>query len=72
MFYTVVEIQKNESAAVLATCYAEKEKAMAKYYTVLAAAAVSTLPYHAAWLLRSDGVVEEQRAFDRGGEENEN
>ena len=70
MFYTAVELQKTEQAAVLATCYEDKEKAQAKFYTVLAAAAVSALPYHAAWLLRSDGVVEEQRVFDRGEEEN--
>lgn len=71
MFYTVVELQKTEQASVLATCYEDKSQALAQYYTVLATAAVSTLPYHAAWLLRSDGVVEEQRAFDRGGAANE-
>ena len=71
MFYTVVELQETENVSALTNCYDDLPQALAKFYTVLAAAAVSALPYHAAWLLRSDGVVEEQRVFDRSGQQTE-
>lgn len=71
MFYTVIEVQEMENGkrGVLATCHEGHEQALAKLYTVLAAAAVSALPYHAAWLLDSKGVTEEARVFDRRGTE---
>lgn len=71
MFYTVIEVQETESGkrGVLATCHEGHEQALAKLYTVLAAAAVSALPYHAAWLLDSNGVTEDVKVFDRRGAE---
>lgn len=41
------------------------ERALAKLYTVLAAAAVSKLPYHSGHLYRSDGLLVDGRVFDR-------
>ena len=73
-FYTTIENQKrNDGAGLLYDHFFEDpqqtnsalNRAYAKYFTVCAAAAVSAIPYHAAMLLRSDGVVMEQKVFDR-------
>ena len=49
MTYLVIEIQTNTDGTVgnLISAYTERNLAEQKYYTVLAAAAVSTLPTHA-------------------------
>lgn len=67
MFYTVLEIQEQVSGsrACLATIYADYDAALAKLYTVLAAAAASSLPYHSGHILRSDGVMTDGRVFER-------
>lgn len=41
------------------------ERAYAKLYSILAAAAVSTIPYHSGHIKRSDGVIIDGRVFDR-------
>ena len=70
MFYTVLEIQANVGSdpACIPVVFYDYNAALAKLYTVLAAAAASALPYHAGFILRSDGIVTDGRAFDRGGE----
>jgi len=67
MFYTVLEVQEDVSGArgVIPVIYSDYEAALAKLYTVLAAAAASALPYHAGHILRSDGIITDGRVFDR-------
>lgn len=57
MTFLVIEIQTNTDGTVgnLISAYTERNLAEQKYYTVLAAAAVSTLPTHAVALLTNDG-----------------
>ena len=66
MFYTVLEIQvdKNGNRACIPVIYDTYDDALAKFYTVCAAAAQSTIPYHAAHILRSDGIVTDGRVFE--------
>lgn len=55
--YVVIEMQTSESTAVLATSYTDINVAMQKFYTVLAAAAVSKVPIHTALLVTNKGLV---------------
>ena len=65
-FYTVLEKQLNNGqAGTIATHYDSETAALAAFYTICAAAAVSTIEYHAAHIIRSDGVMTEGRVFDR-------
>ena len=71
MFYTVLEIQEdvNGNRAVLPVVYSDYDDALAKLYTILAAAAKSAIPYHAGHILRSDGILTDGRVYDRKGQE---
>ena len=71
VFYTTVENQmRNDgSYGLLYDHFKDENRAYAKYYTILAAAAVSEIPYHAGYLIRSDGIPIEGRVFDRRVEE---
>ena len=65
-FYTVIEKQLNNGTpGTLATHYDTEREALAAYFTICAAAAVSTIEYHAAHIIRSDGIMIEGRVFDR-------
>lgn len=57
MKYLVIELQTNTDNTVsnLVYDYDNRNDAESKYHTVLAAAAISTLPIHAAVLMSSDG-----------------
>lgn len=57
MKYLVIEIQKGEDGAIanLVTAHDSLNEARSKYHSVLAAAAVSELPSHAAVLLEENG-----------------
>ena len=57
MKYVVVEFQTFENGAMSTPCWAydERNKAEAKYHSVLAGAAVSALPMHACSLMQADG-----------------
>lgn len=68
--YIVVEIQTNADSTVgnLVFAYADKNEAYSKYHSILAAAAVSILPKHAAVILQNDGLPLEFRCFEHGGE----
>lgn len=70
-FWNVVEEQMNEdgSKGVLTTAFDDKDKAYSKYYAVLSTAAVSTIPYHAAYILESNRGVIESKFYDRTTEE---
>lgn len=70
-FYTTIENQLREdgSRGLLYDHFDDLNAALAKYYTICAAAAVSDIPYHAAHLLASGGAIVEQRVFDRRTDE---
>lgn len=65
-FWTVVEKQLNNGVpAAITTHYDTETAALAAYFTVCAAAAVSSIEYHAAHIIRDDGIMTEGRVFDR-------
>lgn len=70
-FWNVVEEQMNTdgSKGVLTTAFDDKDQAYSKYYAVLSAAAISTIPYHAAYILESNRGVIESKFYDRTIEE---
>lgn len=70
-FYTTIENQKRNdgSYGVLYDHFDSKNQAEAKFFTICAAAAVSDIPYHAAYLIDSNMGVIDQRAWDRRNEE---
>lgn len=72
-FWTTVENQVREdgSYGLLYDHFEDENAAYAKYYTVLAAAAVSEIPYHAAYIIRDDGITIEGKVFDRRTNEQE-
>lgn len=56
--YIVVEIQAQEdTAATLTNVYTDKYAAENKYHTVLAAAAVSSVPVHTVTMINEFGFV---------------
>lgn len=65
--YTTIEnqIRNDGSKGLLYDHFDTYEAALAKLYTILAAAATSGLPYHSGHILRSDGVLTDGRVFDR-------
>ena len=67
IFYTTIENQLRDDGTfgLLYDHFTDVNAAYAKLYTILAAAAVSEIPYHSAHLLRSDGIMIEGRVFDR-------
>lgn len=72
-FYTTIEnqLRSDGSRGLLYDHYDTEEDALAKLYTILAAAAVSELPYHSGHILRSDGIITDGRVFDRRTETEE-
>ena len=66
MYYIVTELQVNNGTpAVLTQVYGNRDQAYAKYFTVLAAAAVSSLELHGAYIATSTGAMLENHMFDR-------
>lgn len=67
--YTTIEnqVRSDGSKGLLYDHYDDESQALAKFYTICAAAALSGIPYHAAFLIYEDGVVM-QRIFDRRGD----
>lgn len=66
--YIVIELQTNSEGVVgnLVYSYDERNAAESKYHTILAAAAVSQLPVHAAVLLTSDGGYIAAQKYEHG------
>lgn len=66
-FWTVLELQKHDNGAfsTLANVYESYAKAESAYFTVLAAASVSTLPYHGAYIIDDEHGVTEMKIYDR-------
>jgi hypothetical protein len=63
--YIVIEIQTNIDGTVgnLVYAYQDRQQAERQYHLILAAAAISGLPVHAAVMLRNDGSVIEHQAY---------
>lgn len=55
--FIVVELQKNAEGVVsnIVTSYENLAEAESKYYTILAAAAISTVPVHSAIIVSEEG-----------------
>ena len=68
--YIVIELQTNASGQVsnIVTAHATIEAAYNKYFTILSAAAVSSVPVHAATILNNFGEEIEHKAFEHGVE----
>lgn len=66
-FYTTIEnqVRVDGSKGLLYDHFDDENQALAKYYTICAAAAVSEIPYHSAAIMRDDGIIIEGRVFDR-------
>lgn len=67
MFYIVLEIQQGNDGVrgCIPIIYDSYDAALAKYYQVLSVAASGTLPYHSCVILASNGVITDERIFDR-------
>ena len=65
MSYVVLEIQTmpDGHVAVIATQHATEAEAAAKYHTILAAAALSQLPAHAATILTNEAYQNAQECY---------
>lgn len=57
MKYIVIEIQTSDRVATLVNAYDTENEALAKFHNILAAAAVGSLPCHAAVILTEDGMI---------------
>lgn len=68
MDYLVIEIQTFDTGAVTTQAwrYEDNLSAEAKYHSVLAAAAKSALPRHAATMLAGDGSYVQHRCYEHG------
>ena len=66
-FYTTIEnqVRQDDSKGLLYDHYTNYEQALAKYFTICAAASVSGIPYHSAHLLQDEGRIIMQQIFDR-------
>lgn len=70
MGYVVIEIQVNANGTVgtLISHYTDEMQAQSKYHSVLAAAALSSLPRHAATMLADDGSYIQHQCFEHAAE----
>lgn len=68
MKYILIELQTNADGTVgnLVTAYDDLDQAESAWHSVLAAAAISTLPVHAAVLINNLGEVVESRHYEHG------
>lgn len=69
--YTTIEnqIRGDGTRGLLYDHFDSYNAALAKYYTICAAAAVSAVMFHEAILMSTDSGVMERRAFDRRAEQ---
>ena len=64
-YYVVTELQvTNGVPATLVYCFNDYKAAQAKYYSILAAACMSTLDLHGAFLTSSEGEQLKSEVFD--------
>lgn len=72
--YIVMEIQNSGTVATIVNQYADKAQAEARYHSILASAAVSSVPVHAAVMLTDKGVWLRSESYEHPAPEpvNEN
>lgn len=65
--FIVIEIQTSSEGVVstLPFAFDSIEEALAKYYAILSVAAVSSVPIHSCVLLSNEGIVQENKCFNR-------
>ena len=65
-FYTTLEnqVRSDGSYGLLYDHFTDYSAALAKFYTICAAAAISGIPYHSAHILQCDGRIVRQEIFD--------
>ena len=71
-FYIQFEVQvsKNGEKSVTPFVFDDLNAAYAKHYTILAAAAVSTIPYHASFIIgNTTGIIDSKIFYHRDEEE---
>lgn len=66
-FYTTIEnqVRTDGSKGLLYDHFDDLNAALAKYYTICAAAASSDIPYHSGMIFSDEGYIIEKRVFDR-------
>ena len=66
-FYTTIEnqVRTDGSFGLLYDHFDSLAQAEAKFYTICAAAAVSEIPYHAAFLIQDNGLITGSKVYDR-------
>lgn len=64
--FIVIEIQTNQDGTVgnVVTAYEDRLRAEAAYHSVLAAAALSELPCHAAVMVEGDGTFVDSQHYE--------
>ena len=69
--YLVIEIQTNIDSTVgnFVWAFSTLAEAESKYHSVLATAAISSLPVHACVILRNDGLQIAAQSYKHGEEE---
>lgn len=67
--FIVIEIQTDGSVATIVNQYATINEAEAKFHQILAAAAVSSVPVHAAVILSNTGSLVRFEYFSHGVDE---
>lgn len=69
--YIVIELQTNADGTVANLVYqfSSRDEAESKFHSILAAAAISALPVHAAVMLTNAGVMIKSEYYRHGGEE---
>lgn len=69
-FYTTIEdqVRSDGTHGLLYDHFDSLAQAEAKFYTVCAAAAISEIPYHAAYLIQSGAVMLGFKVYDRRAE----
>ena len=67
MSFLVIELQTLEDGSVANNVFSfdNMNEAEAKYHTVLSYAAVSTIPCHAAVMIRADGMYIKSQSYDK-------
>lgn len=70
--YIVIELQANNEGQIanIVTAYDNLPQAQNKYYTILAAASISSVPYHSAVILDRCGVLIMRESFIHTDSEN--
>ena len=72
--FIVLETQTNidGTVGIIPTAYVDQNEAKSKYHTVLASAAISSIPRHTAFILTDDGYVIQSECFKHEVEEQDN